>query len=103
VDQIEAQADAEQELDAGDKALEREFKQLEGRDTSGQAAGRPEAEDGAGRGQVRGEHESGAVAGLTEVVHASTPDPDLRFVDLRALFLNWTLKRWPEFCRTRGS
>ena len=38
VDQIEAQADAEQEinqLDAGDKALEQEFKQLEGRDTSG--------------------------------------------------------------------
>lgn len=38
VDQIEAQADAEQEidqLDAGDKALEREFRQLEGRDTSG--------------------------------------------------------------------
>ena len=38
VDQIEAQADAEQEinqLDAGDKELEREFKQLEGRDTSG--------------------------------------------------------------------
>ena len=38
VDQIEAQANAEQEidqLDAGDKALEREFKQLEGRDTSG--------------------------------------------------------------------
>ena len=38
VDQIEAQADAEQEinqLDAGDKSLEREFRQLEGRDTSG--------------------------------------------------------------------
>ncbi len=38
VDQIEAQADAEREideLDAGDKVLEREFKQLEGRDTSG--------------------------------------------------------------------
>ena len=38
VDQIEAQTDAEQEidqLDAGDKALEREFRQLEGRDTSG--------------------------------------------------------------------
>lgn len=37
VDQIEAQADAEREindLDAGDKALEREFKQLEGGDTS---------------------------------------------------------------------
>ena len=38
VDQIEAQADAEREIDeleAGDKVLEREFKQLEGRDTSG--------------------------------------------------------------------
>ncbi len=37
VDQIEAQADAERELnelDAGDKALEREFKQLEAGDTS---------------------------------------------------------------------
>jgi phage shock protein A len=38
VDQIEAQADAERDInqiDAGDQALEREFKQLEGRDTSG--------------------------------------------------------------------
>ena len=37
VDQIEAQADAEREidsLDAGDKSLEQEFKQLEGGDTS---------------------------------------------------------------------
>jgi len=37
VDQIEAQADAEREidtLDAGDKGLEQEFKQLEGADTS---------------------------------------------------------------------
>lgn len=37
VDQIEAQADAEQEineLDAGDRSLEREFQQIEGRDTS---------------------------------------------------------------------
>ena len=37
VDQIEAQADAEREinqLDAGDQSLEREFKQLEGGDTS---------------------------------------------------------------------
>ena len=37
VDQIEAQADAEREIDqidAGDKELEREFKQLEGGDTS---------------------------------------------------------------------
>ena len=37
VDQIEAQADAEREIDqidAGDQSLEREFKQLEGGDTS---------------------------------------------------------------------
>ena len=38
VDQIEAPADAEREinqLDPGDKVLEREFRQLKGRDTSG--------------------------------------------------------------------
>ena len=69
VDQIEAQADAEREideLDAGDKALEREFKAARGRrQVGGHAAGRPEEEDGADRGQVLGDGKPDQVGRLT--------------------------------------